>query len=68
MKAALNRVPSLSVRDGWWLEGHYEGVIGWAIARTQIQTAKTRRLPPSTTNSKTKSCQCFTNSPMPMEQ
>jgi len=31
MKAALNGVPSLSVRDGWWLEGHFEGVTGWAI-------------------------------------
>lgn len=32
MKAALNGVPSLSVMDGWWLEGHQEGVTGWAIA------------------------------------
>jgi starch phosphorylase len=31
MKAALNGVPSLSVLDGWWLEGHVEGVTGWAI-------------------------------------
>jgi starch phosphorylase len=31
MKAALNGVPSLSVLDGWWLEGHIEGVTGWAI-------------------------------------
>jgi len=31
MKAALNGVPSLSVRDGWWAEGHIEGVTGWAI-------------------------------------
>lgn len=31
MKAALNGVPSLSVRDGWWVEGHIEGVTGWAI-------------------------------------
>ena len=23
--------PSLSVLDGWWLEGHVEGVTGWAI-------------------------------------
>src|SRR5262249_33665020 len=27
----LNGVPSLSVLDGWWLEGHVEGVTGWAI-------------------------------------
>jgi starch phosphorylase len=31
MKAALNGVPSLSVLDGWWLEGHQEGITGWAI-------------------------------------
>jgi starch phosphorylase len=31
MKAALNGVPSLSVLDGWWIEGHIEGVTGWAI-------------------------------------
>lgn len=31
MKAALNGVPSLSVLDGWWIEGHAEGATGWAI-------------------------------------
>ncbi|TWB05174.1 alpha-glucan family phosphorylase [Gluconacetobacter diazotrophicus] len=31
MKAALNGVPSLSVLDGWWVEGCMEGVTGWAI-------------------------------------
>jgi starch phosphorylase len=31
MKAALNGVPNLSVLDGWWIEGHIEGVTGWAI-------------------------------------
>ena len=31
MKAALNGVPSLSVLDGWWVEGHIEGFTGWAI-------------------------------------
>ncbi|HEY7894006.1 MAG TPA: alpha-glucan family phosphorylase [Gemmatimonadaceae bacterium] len=31
MKAALNGVPSLSVLDGWWFEGHIEGVTGWSI-------------------------------------
>ncbi len=31
MKAALNGVPSLSVLDGWWVEGHIEGVTGWSI-------------------------------------
>jgi starch phosphorylase len=31
MKAALNGVPSLSILDGWWIEGNVEGVTGWAI-------------------------------------
>lgn len=31
MKAALNGVPSLSILDGWWLEGCIEGVTGWAV-------------------------------------
>jgi starch phosphorylase len=31
MKAALNGVPSLSILDGWWVEGHVEGVTGWSI-------------------------------------
>ena len=31
MKAALNGVPSLSVMDGWWVEGHIEGLTGWSI-------------------------------------
>jgi starch phosphorylase len=31
MKAALNGVPSLSILDGWWVEGHLEGVTGWSI-------------------------------------
>lgn len=31
MKAAFNGVPSLSVLDGWWLEGCIEGVTGWAV-------------------------------------
>ena len=34
MKAALNGVPSLSVLDGWWLEGCVEHVTGWAIGES----------------------------------
>jgi starch phosphorylase len=33
MKAALNGVPSLSILDGWWIEGCIEGVTGWAIGQ-----------------------------------
>ncbi len=31
MKAAVNGVPSLSVMDGWWIEGALDGVTGWSI-------------------------------------
>ncbi|MBM2836543.1 MAG: glgP [candidate division NC10 bacterium] len=31
MKAAHNGVPSFSTLDGWWIEGHIEGVTGWSI-------------------------------------
>lgn len=34
MKAALNGVPSLSILDGWWIEGWIEGMTGWAIDST----------------------------------
>lgn len=37
MKAALNGVPSLSVLDGWWIEGHVEGVTGWSIGDAETQ-------------------------------
>ena len=39
MKAAVNGVPSLSILDGWWVEGCIEGVTGWAIGRdNSVQT------------------------------
>jgi len=31
MKAALNGIPSLSILDGWWIEGCIEGITGWTI-------------------------------------
>jgi starch phosphorylase len=31
MKAALNGVLNLSVKDGWWIEGCVEGVTGWGL-------------------------------------
>ena len=31
MKAALNGVPSLSILDGWWIEGCIDGMTGWPI-------------------------------------
>ncbi|MFZ0213132.1 MAG: alpha-glucan family phosphorylase [Candidatus Acidiferrales bacterium] len=36
MKAALNGVPSLSVPDGWWREGHVEGATGWDVGHEEI--------------------------------
>jgi starch phosphorylase len=39
MKAALNGVPSLSILDGWWVEGHIEGVTGWSIGEKRLATA-----------------------------
>ena len=35
MKAAVNGVPSLSILDGWWIEGCIEGVSGWAIEQNE---------------------------------
>lgn len=37
MKAAHNGVPSLSTLDGWWIEGHIEGVTGWSIGSIDAQ-------------------------------
>jgi starch phosphorylase len=41
MKAALNGVPSLSVLDGWWIEGCIEGITGWSIGQPpQLESAQ----------------------------
>lgn len=44
MKAALNGVPSFSVVDGWWAEGHIEGVTGWAIGSSEIAEDQSQEL------------------------
>ncbi len=31
MKAVHNGIPNFSVLDGWWIEGHIEGITGWSI-------------------------------------
>jgi len=36
MKAAMNGVPSFSVVDGWWIEGHIEGITGWAVGNSEL--------------------------------
>ncbi len=37
MKTAHNGVPSLSVLDGWWIEGCIEGLTGWAVGQAREQ-------------------------------
>jgi starch phosphorylase len=40
MKAAHNGVPSLSILDGWWIEGHIEGVTGWSIGNRTTSSSE----------------------------
>lgn len=40
MKAAVNGVPSLSILDGWWIEGCIDGVTGWAISNSTPQPSE----------------------------
>jgi glycogen phosphorylase len=42
MKAAMNGVPSLSVLDGWWIEGCIEDVTGWAIGSPNLLSDRSR--------------------------
>ena len=44
MKAALNGVPSLSVLDGWWIEGCAENLTGWAIDRADTEEGEAASL------------------------
>ncbi len=44
MKAALNGVPSLSVLDGWWIEGCAENLTGWAIEKIDDEEAEAASL------------------------
>jgi starch phosphorylase len=44
MKAALNGVPSLSILDGWWIEGCAEDVTGWAIDDGDTDAAEASNL------------------------
>ncbi|HTD97438.1 MAG TPA: alpha-glucan family phosphorylase [Edaphobacter sp.] len=44
MKAALNGVPSLSVLDGWWIEGCAEDTTGWAIEDGESEEAEANSL------------------------
>ncbi|WP_263381974.1 alpha-glucan family phosphorylase [Granulicella arctica] len=44
MKAALNGVPSLSILDGWWIEGCAESVTGWAIEDAETEALEAESL------------------------
>lgn len=44
MKAALNGVPSLSILDGWWIEGCAENTTGWAIENGETEEAEANNL------------------------
>jgi glycogen phosphorylase len=44
MKAALNGVPSLSVLDGWWVEGCAENITGWAIENSEDEAVEAERV------------------------
>jgi len=44
MKAAMNGVPSLSILDGWWIEGCIEGFTGWAIEDRETAAAESASL------------------------
>ena len=44
MKAALNGVPSLSVMDGWWVEGCAENITGWCIENCEDEAMQASRL------------------------
>ncbi len=39
MKAALNGVPSLSIMDGWWIEG-FNGKNGWAFGQEEREGSR----------------------------
>jgi starch phosphorylase len=39
MKAAHNGVMNFSVLDGWWIEGHIEGITGWSIGAPPLESS-----------------------------
>jgi starch phosphorylase len=44
MKAAINGVPSLSVMDGWWIEGCAEDITGWCVENSEDEQVQAGRL------------------------
>jgi starch phosphorylase len=41
MKASVNGVPTLSILDGWWIEGYQEGN-GWAFGAEEVEGDRTQ--------------------------
>lgn len=41
MKAALNGVPSLSIMDGWWIEG-FNGKNGWSFGQEETNSDRSK--------------------------
>ena len=41
MKAAHNGVINFSILDGWWIEGHIEGITGWSIGPKPSESSLT---------------------------
>jgi starch phosphorylase len=42
VKAVHNGIPNLSVLDGWWIEGHIEGITGWSIGSKSTEASGDR--------------------------
>ncbi len=39
MKAAHNGIINFSILDGWWIEGHMEGITGWSIGPKPLESS-----------------------------
>ena len=39
MKAAHNGIVNFSILDGWWIEGHMEGITGWSIGPKPLESS-----------------------------
>lgn len=39
MKASHNGVINFSILDGWWIEGHIEGITGWSIGPKPLESS-----------------------------
>lgn len=43
MKAVHNGIPNFSVLNGWWIEGHIEGITGWSIGSKSSELGNDER-------------------------